>query len=63
MVANLMQALQAKRFRFAQCLVLGSLFALLVPLAAAAAPPEEKFEVIDVDAAFVNPFLTEQCGF
>jgi hypothetical protein len=47
---------------FASASALALLLTLgLVP--AAAAPPEEKFNLVGVDDEFVDPFLTEQCGF
>ena len=63
MIANTLHILSSTRSRVAQIFLLTSLLALLVPGAATAAPPTDKFEVIVVDEAFVDAFLTEQCGF
>jgi hypothetical protein len=52
--------------RFLLATVWGSALALLMtlgPVPAVAAPPEEKFNLIEVDETFVDEFLTAQCGF
>jgi hypothetical protein len=42
---------------------LAAIAALILPDAGRAAPPEEKFQVFQVDVEFVDEFWTEQCGF
>jgi hypothetical protein len=52
--------------RFLLATVWGSALALLLTLGsvpAAAAPPEGKFNLVEVDDEFVDEFLTAQCGF
>jgi hypothetical protein len=44
-------------------LAVAALALLALPLAAAAAPPEDRFLVEHVDETFVAPVLTAQCGF